>query len=302
MWKEHVLSTADLPLAWYEAGQGPLLVFLHGGPGDDHHYLRVLAEPFTQQFRCILYDQRGGGHSPLSKLSQETLHIERFFADLEALRLHLRASRLQLVGHSWGATFALLYSIRFSQQVERVVLIGLGPLSNELAQVASANLLKPLLQAEREAFETLAAERRLAREAGDLQKHRGLHLQLVTEYYVRSWFYSPEAAAHFCEQYRAMYSYNPLISTYLLPSVEPLQGEIWRRLTQVTASVLLLYGYQDFEPVTQAYLLKESLPHAQICLLNECGHVPWLEQPEQCIQVIKDFLGGNHGEDQAAKA
>jgi pimeloyl-ACP methyl ester carboxylesterase len=32
MWKEHVLPTADLPLAYYEAGDGPVVVFLHGGP------------------------------------------------------------------------------------------------------------------------------------------------------------------------------------------------------------------------------------------------------------------------------
>lgn len=290
MWKEHILSTADLPLAWYEAGNGPTLVFLHGGPGDDHQYLRTLAEPLTKDFRCILYDQRGSGHSPLSRLTQETLHIERFLADLDALRLHLGESRFRLVGHSWGATLALLYSVYFSEYVERVVLIGLGPLSNELAQVASANLLKPLSQAEREACEELAAQRRLARTSGDLQKHRELHVQLVAEYYVRSWFYSPEAAARFPIQYQSMYSYNPLISIYLLPSVEQMQSQMWKQLSQVTAPVLILYGYQDFEPITQAYLLKEALPHAQVCLLNECGHVPWLEQPERCIQVIEDFL------------
>src|SRR5436305_7790364 len=93
MWKEHVLPTADLHLAWYEAGDGPVVVFLHGGPGDDHSYLRALAEPLSRQFRCILYDQRGSGHSQLRELDEETLHITRFFDDLEALRLHLPTRR-----------------------------------------------------------------------------------------------------------------------------------------------------------------------------------------------------------------
>jgi proline iminopeptidase len=113
MWKEHVLPTADLQLAWYEAGDGPAIVFLHGGPGDDHSYLRPFAEPLTRQFRCILYDQRGSGQSHLTELHEETLHITRFFDDLEALRLHLAQPRLRLVGHSWGATLALLYGISF---------------------------------------------------------------------------------------------------------------------------------------------------------------------------------------------
>jgi pimeloyl-ACP methyl ester carboxylesterase len=107
---------------------------------------------------------------------------------------------------------------------------------------------------------------------------------------VRSWFYSPEAAEQFRTQYRAMYSHNPLVATYLLPSVRPMQDQVWERLSQVTAPVLILYGYQDFEPITQACLLTASLPQAQVSFLNECGHVPWLEQPERCTQALETFL------------
>lgn len=290
MWKEHVLPTVDLQLAWYETGNGPVVVFLHGGPGDDHSYLRPLAEPLSSQFRCILYDQRGSGHSYLRELREETLHINRFFEDLEALRLHLAQPRLRLIGHSWGATLALLYGMRFPDRIERMALIGLGPLNDELAAVASANLLQPLSRSEREEFERLSTERRLTRESGNLQKHRQLHIQLVTEYYIRSRFYSPEAAERFRIQYRAMYSNNPFVATYLLPSVRSLQDQMWQLLPQITAPLLILYGYQDFEPITQACLLTASMPQAQVSFFNECGHVPWLEQLEQCTQSLETFL------------
>jgi pimeloyl-ACP methyl ester carboxylesterase len=61
-------------------------------------------------------------------------------------------------------------------------------------------------------------------------------------------------------------------------------------LGRITAPVLIVYGYQDFEPITQAYLLREQLPHAQLCLLNECGHLPWLEQPELFYTALTEFL------------
>ncbi len=48
--------------------------------------------------------------------------------------------RLRLIGHSWGATLALLYSARYPQQVDRAVLVSLGPLSSELATPAQANM------------------------------------------------------------------------------------------------------------------------------------------------------------------
>ncbi len=118
---------------------------------------------FSQQFRCILYDKRGSGHSHLTEFHEERLHINRFFDDLEAL-------------------------------------------------------------------------------------------------------------------------------PYLLPSVRQVQDEMWERLSQVTTPVLILYGYQDFEPITQACLLTATMPQAQVSFLNECGHVPWLEQPERCIQALETFL------------
>ena len=62
---------------------------------------------------------------------------------------------------------------------------------------------------------------------------------------------------------------------------------------QVSASLLVLYGYQDFEPITQAYLIRERIPQTRICFLNRCGHLPWLEQPEAFYREVGDFLAGS---------
>jgi proline iminopeptidase len=65
---------------------------------------------------------------------------------------------------------------------------------------------------------------------------------------------------------------------------------------RIRAPVLILYGYQDYEPITQAYVLRERLPQAQISFLNECGHVPWLERPAAFHQALHTFLhdSGDH--------
>ena len=61
-------------------------------------------------------------------------------------------------------------------------------------------------------------------------------------------------------------------------------------MTVHAAPTLVLYGYQDFEPITQAYLLRERLPQAELVFLNECGHVPWFEQPGEFYRVLGVFL------------
>src|SRR5438477_4466880 len=114
-WQQRALPTPDLDLAWYEVGSGPTVLFLHGGPGTDHRYLRPLAEPLAEHFRCVMCDQRGSGCSHLGHLEETTLHVDRFVADIEALRTALSQDRLCLVGHSWGAELALLYAITYPE-------------------------------------------------------------------------------------------------------------------------------------------------------------------------------------------
>ena len=137
-WQEHALPLPDHNLAWYELGSGPTVIGLSGGPGDDHAYLRPVAEPLASRFHWVLYDQRGTGRSVLKRLVEETLHPDRFVEDLEALRTHLGEERVSLVGHSWGANLALLYSAAYPDRVERAALVALGPLDAELAAVAAA--------------------------------------------------------------------------------------------------------------------------------------------------------------------
>ncbi len=268
-WQAYRLARPGFHLAYYVAGKGPTILFLSGGPGDDHRYLRPVANPLTRSFHCVLFDQRGTGRSCLPEHNEIMLAISTFFEDIEALRAHLHLERLNLVGHSWGATLALLYCALHPEQVASIALIGLGPLSDEFAAVAAVNKIKPLTAREREELATLSALRRRSIEEG--------HLEVIER---------------FQAFFPAHYNYDPHTATYInqqiLPAITRLR--LWEQLQGLKAAMLILYGYQDFEPITQAYLIKERIPHAQLCFLNECGHVPWLEQPEKFYEVVEHFL------------
>lgn len=291
-WQDHLLDRQDLHLAWYDAGSGPPVFFLQGGPGDDHQPMRALAAPLVSDFHCVLHDPRGTGRSHLARLDPSTLHLDRLVDDIEALRQHLGSAKISLIGHSWGANLALAYSAQHPEQVERVVLVSLGPLNVEMHAVARANLLKPLTRQERERLTTLTAERQVACALGEEARQRALHLQFM-ELRLRAWFAGPEAAETFLEFYRKSYGYQPAIAPLLQPSVEAWHAQIDHRLPGLHAPVLIVYGYQDFEPITQAFVLQARLPQARIALLNACGHVPWIEQPEAFYAVLRRFFAGS---------
>ena len=292
-WRDHILPLPDHNLAWYELGSGPVVIGLSGGPGDDHTYLRPVVEPLAAQLRWILYDQRGTGSSVLDRQDNVTLQAERLVADLDALRRHLGQERVTLFGHSWGANLALLYAATHPTRVDRVVLVGLGPIDDELGAVAAANFMKGLSLAERRDHADLTQQFEQAIAVHDPERMADLHARRIV-YFAHRAFHSREKAETFVEAYLAAGTHrkvNHRVNRLVSASYRAMP--ILQTLDRVTASLLVVYGYQDFEPITQAYLLRDRIPQTRISFLNRCGHVPWLEQPEAFYRELEAFFSGD---------
>ncbi|WP_374164556.1 alpha/beta fold hydrolase [Arcticibacter sp. MXS-1] len=55
--------------------------------------------------------------------------------------------------------------------------------------------------------------------------------------------------------------------------------------------VLLLWGLQDkITPPHIAHRLYEQMPKSRICLINECGHFPMVEQPVAFVAHLIEFI------------
>jgi proline iminopeptidase len=159
--------------------------------------------------------------------------------------------------------------------------------------VATANLLKPLSAAEREEWASLRAQMMHAVEAGDDVHVRALRAR-EAPLGMRAWFASPEALQRFLAASLQEDPPNRRVNRVVSASYKQIRPGL--QYGRIRAPVLILYGYQDFEPITQAYVLRERLPQAQISFLNECGHVPWLERPAAFHQALHTFLhdSGDH--------
>jgi proline iminopeptidase len=138
MWAEHRVAFDDVDLVWDELGDGAPVVFLSGGPGDSGRYLRPLAEPIVDGFRCLIPDLRGTGRSLLREAA--TLTIDDLVGDLDRIRSEVGVDRVALVGHSFGATLAILYAAARPEAVAGMALIGLGPLDARAAEEARERL------------------------------------------------------------------------------------------------------------------------------------------------------------------
>ena len=66
--------------------------------------------------------------------------------------------------------------------------------------------------------------------------------------------------------------------------------DIRPKLRTITAPVLLLQGRQDLAGEANIDEVHSLISNSQLAFIDKCGHMPWLEQPEQTWKVVGDFL------------
>lgn len=97
-----------------EDRNNPVLLFLHGGPGDvTNPWSFILFAPWEKQFTLVQWDERGAGRT-LRKNGPgiaPTITVDRMVQDgielAEYLRKHLYKEKIILVGHSFGSILGL---------------------------------------------------------------------------------------------------------------------------------------------------------------------------------------------------
>ena len=126
LYSKNWLKTDNLHEMYYEESgnpEGVPVVFLHGGPGGGcRPGQRRFFDP--KHYHIILLDQRGCERSrPQGSLVNNT--TEDLVTDLEKLRSHLNIESWHVFGGSWGSTLALAYATQHPNKVLSLTLRGI---------------------------------------------------------------------------------------------------------------------------------------------------------------------------------
>lgn len=115
------LVLPDGPLHALQAGGGPEVVLIHGSDGVMHDWpLCPLWAPLTARVRAVAYDRPGHGYTPVPPGETVTLDL-----NVRLLRQMLSALGLRrpvLLAHSYGASVALLYALKYPDKVGGLLL------------------------------------------------------------------------------------------------------------------------------------------------------------------------------------
>lgn len=277
-----------------EVGEGPAVMVLHGGPDFDHSYLLPDLDRLADAYRLVYYDQRGRGRSTRG-VAADDVDLASDVDDIERLRAALGLQAPIVLGHSWGATLAFEYALRYPGHASRLVLMNPAP-------VSAADLAR-------------AREIYVARLGEDADRQRALRDGAAYR------TADPETVAaryrlHFRPAVSETADYERLMATMrsgflrqgsdgilLARAVEDrLMADSWNhkdydmtpRLRTLRIPTLVIAGRDDFM-ASAAERISDSIPGARSVVLDGCGHFAYLECPDETRVALDAFVGTKTG-------
>lgn len=254
---------------YLEAGQGPLIVLLHGFTGAKENWLPLMRR-LAKTHRVIAPDLPGWGESHRAPGADygPSAQVERIAAFLRAFG----APPALLVGHSMGGQFTGLLAARHPELVRSIVLM-----SSAGVRFKENAFGRAVLDGQNP-FEV--------RNRAEL--HRYLGIVFDKPPFVP---WPADEAMVRRRRHDVAFEQSVLDRVGRGPEAFSLQDE----LGAIRAPVLLLWCRDDkVIDVSSAAIFSDGLRDSRTVLLDRCGHMPMMAKPDEVADALERFarLGG----------
>ncbi|HVS96661.1 MAG TPA: alpha/beta hydrolase [Puia sp.] len=276
------------------------IICLHGGPGGGFGdgSIRVLTPLAADGYDIYLYDQVGGGLS--ARLTDIRAYTpERHKRDLEAIVQKIGASKVILMGHSWGAILAVLYTADNPDRVDRLIVTGPG----------SIVPIRPGLASERAPDSLHLKQPYYTNQQGNEQ---AANIRSKTMAFFATQFgwkiASDREADDFAGYLTGLTERSTYADTSKIGPVRPVPGAGYYcavmtmlsqsrtpdprpRLRNNRIPLLEIRGQYDNQPWGYAQEYLDLFPDHRLVILANAGHSISAEQPAAFLSAVTDFLG-----------
>ncbi|MFZ6046496.1 alpha/beta fold hydrolase [Pseudomonas sp. CR3202] len=263
---ERQIALGDLSIHYYEGGptKGETILMVHGFGASKDNWLRF-ARHFTQRYHVIALDLPGFGDSDRPAGSYDVgTQAER----LESFVKTLELGKVHLVGNSMGGHIAALFAARHPQQVRSLALFDNGgikaPKQSELFRLIESGQPNPLV----------------VRSADDFER-------MLAFVFVEPPRLPDSVKAYLAAQSMANEAHYDEVFRQLRERYIPLEPE----LPRIESPTLLLWGDHDrVLDVSSIEVMKPLLKKPSVVIMQNCGHAPMIERPEETARHYQAFL------------
>ena len=274
----HVMTSDSVRLYVHVKGEGPMCLYLHGGPGSGSTWMEAVSGHILEKrFTMVYFDQRGVCKSETPK--NDDFSFARQIQDWEEVRQALGIDHWLLMGHSWGGILMMGYWKAHPNVIDGMMFINctlsrdtsfeeswlpraisiLGDTASPVAKDES----RPLKERMMAVFPQLNDDNRWMLFTPNKWANDS----------IGSWRFHKDCISHGKGE-------TPLFMDEY--------GEDFRPLTSaIKVPVLYLYGRQDYAVGPEHY---KTLHFPNVFVLGaNCGHMVFLEEPAVFAEALDKF-------------
>lgn len=246
------------------SGIGEPIILLHGN-FNDHQIWDNQADFLSEHHQVIRYDLRGYGLSSTPNRAFSNV------ADLKALVDTLKLQKLTLIGSSSGGGVAVDFALAYPKLVQALILV--SPSINGKALPAKLmwkgiqNYIRTRLKGHKAAIESFITDSFWQYFFPSISKEEARNTVLLN---VRN-------ARNFCR-------FSPSLATAVKPYAI-------HRLQEINVPTLVIITEQDHPfNIKTAELVNNTIPQSSKIIMRNCGHLPFVEEPNAFNEIVLDFL------------
>ena len=256
-----------ITLAYQELGSGYPLVLINGFASTMDMWNPPVLAAFAEQFRIIIFDNRGTGYS---STSDDPFTISLFASDTLTLMDALGITRAHLLGHSMGTCIAQELVLVHPERADRIVLVS-GTCGGER-----------MVRMKPEIWETLSDKSGTGMDLAN----RMFSVLFPPKWLIGHdpWQYCPDvhettSAESAARQAEALFSWP---GTY-------------ERLPEIHSPTLVVTGTEDVViPPSNSRILADRIPGAGLEEIPGTGHGLMYQCPERFAERVLEFLCTRH--------
>jgi 2-hydroxy-6-oxonona-2,4-dienedioate hydrolase len=280
------LPRLDVDVRVQEVGEGPPVLFLHGGPNSGSTWLELASR--LSGLRCLLLDRPGTG---LSDPLPDPIRPHNVAAVAETMAIDvldaLGIDRAHLVASSFGGMIALRSAAAHPERFDRMVQMACpafapGMRTPPFMRAIMTPVLGRLIGA---LPPNHKANRSIMRQIGH---GASLDAGRLSDTFM-DWYLALQRCTDTMDNERRMIA--PAGSAAGFDRRLTIPDEV---LARVTTPTYFLWGSDDtFGGVEVAHRMVAAMPAAELEMLPQAGHLPWLDDPDHAARVVSDFLGAH---------
>jgi pimeloyl-ACP methyl ester carboxylesterase len=262
-------------MAYRKEGEGPALLLLHGIAGSSRTWRDVIPH-LTARFTVIAPDLMGHG---LSEKPVGDYSLGSFASGIRDLLEVLDIDHASVVGQSFGGGVAMQLAYQHPELCDRLVLVDSGGLGREVSwmlrfmTLPGSEYLMPVIFP------------RFVRDWGDSLfrsiNNRGVRLSRITE------MWSAYASLAESENRQA---FARTIRAVIDPGGQTVSAMDRLYLASPMPTLIIWGDRDDIIPVSHAHAAHQAIPGSRLVIIEGAGHFPQIEEPDQFVNALVNFI------------